>query len=305
MISDIGVEVHLPPTEGTRVEVPPKILLPGDRHSSPFPALRFTEEKDLERRLLRIYDPEGAKWPDYHELPESFDAGGIEEYANWLQELTAHDPEHRERVSHVYLHGEDLYDTGIAKGLIYRRRVRRGENKRVNPKPVHRNERFIPIVTAHSHPHTSCFSLDDFKYFTSAYANPDFSKYEGPVFIVSTPEYNYLLMQSLDTSKIPPYEIISTISEHENSLKDMAIEVLDEGYYRHKSASRSREREREVLGCSALDYVGFIVLSHSLARELRLGLYYSHKDGHYKRVDKQFIKTAARRVRLLDRESKQ
>lgn len=61
----------------------------------PFPESIHTEEyKDLENIVVRMGEDRLPTWED---LPDSFSAGPVEGYVNWLQILSQNDPLQRER----------------------------------------------------------------------------------------------------------------------------------------------------------------------------------------------------------------
>jgi hypothetical protein len=240
--------------------------------------------KDLEQRqasgeletCLLEFALQG-RFPSCTELPDSFQSGSLEYYANWLRYLTLRDKKKRERGAVV------SYDANH-HSLLFPARPRVGELTIELKYP--RAQCHIPLLKVHSHPDSSCFSDSDLMGFSNQLKTP---VHVGPerAIQIATARYNYLLIMTEEAKNM-----ISTPGDNEFSRYDGLF--CDIGHLEVHRHFTSDPRTSWLLRDSIFNnfrraiYITFIQTLY-LSIKYKLRLYYSSGDGRYRRAGKSEI----------------
>lgn len=266
-----------------------------DNSIVPYPDFEsLSRNGDLEKYVDRIMT-ENFYFP-YEDLPGELTAGGIETYANWLQDLTAQDPQQRERAAYVHVKRNPY-------AFLYTPNPYIGEAEESSI-DFSFSPNFDSMVRVHSHQNSTSFSLQDQKNMYSHWSNDKEIKH--PVDIVAAKSHNYLLVQTAD-SEFPDFD---EFSKEMDSKKN----VFQEGFnnYIESLTSIYREQgmddesiglmitcilfiEEQNFGANYITYSLTIGAVHAFAEKYKFGFYVSNRDGQYHRVSNQDLKELGER----------
>lgn len=273
----------------------------------PFPGKEcFSTYLELENYLLGAKD---GNIFSYEDLPETITSSAIENYGNWLAELTQEDPEHWER-------GAAIHYNNKKGNFVF------PSNPQVGKHEVSlfcsKNPFFnTPIAVTHSHPDDTCFSLSDLAFFLTK-ADGQNQRPAVPISHVATAEDNFLLMKAKETPEMDTqqnswdynYEII-TDYYHDPDVKEIRDFHSFENQYGIGLPKEEIMRLRWKSGVNFIDapsrnefltYYHLFLKNYFTAKKYKYGLYYSKKDGLYRRFSKEELKeylTEEIRERLL------
>jgi len=218
-----------------------------------------------------------SRFPFCAELPDSFQSGSLEHYANWFRYLTLRDEKKRERGAVV------SYDAN-RHSLLFPARPQVGKSEIELEYP--RAQSHIPLLKTHSHSDSSCFSDGDLMGFFNQLKTP---VHVGPekAMQVATARYNYLLIMTEEAKGM-----ISAPGDNEFSrYDDWFCDIGHLEIHRHfKSDPRTSWLLRDGIfnDFRQAIYITFIRTLY-LSTRYQLGLYYSSGDGKYRRAGKPEI----------------
>ena len=231
--------------------------------------------KELETCLLELALQ--SKFLSFVELPDSFQSGSLEYYANRLRYLTLRDKKKRERGAVV------SYDAN-RYSLLFPTRPSVGELTIELKYP--RAQYHIPLLKVHSHSDSSCFSDIDLMGF--------FNQLKTPVHIgpekamqIATTRYNYLIIMTEEAKTMISTPGDNNFSRYDGWTCDIGHLEVDRHF---KSDPRAGWLLRDSIFNDFLQaiYTTFIHTLY-LSTEYQLGLYYSSGDGKYWRAGKSEI----------------
>ncbi len=263
----------------------------------PFPGKeRFLTHLELENYLLDAKD--GVIF-DYEDLPETITSSAIENYGNWLAELTQKDPEHWER-------GAIIHYNNRKRDFVF------PSNPQIGRDEVYsffsKNPLFnTPVVATHSHPSNDCFSFwhhGDLAFFLDKIDEESQHPYV-PVSLVATTEDNFLLIKAKETPEMDTYqgnwgyEILRDWNYDPDVKEIRNFHSLENQYgigLPKEEIKRLFFRAGVSLTCpvSSDRFFGYYCLffqNYFAAKIYKYGFYYSRKDGLYKRFSKEELKS--------------
>lgn len=238
----------------------------------PFPAREVYQLGAFERYLLKFIE-EGATNPfNCYQLPEIIHLGGFETYFNYLNDLVQTDPNHRERGAVIHAgiqHGSlrliippnPYLGTRHETGFIFTRKP-----------PV-----VLPVVNVHTHPTNEPFSVRDISLLP----------FTPIAQVLTTPYKNYLLARTSQTGFGFGWQFDE--------------EPLEEQLRQKKTDFESKiRRVKKLLGSTEIlwsiivdgamngqhiqdfiDYGARLEFIKEITKKLKLGFYWSAKDGVY------------------------
>ncbi len=262
----------------------------------PFPGKEcFSIHLELENYLLRAKD--GAVF-SYEDLPETITSSAIENYGNWLSELTQEDPKHWER-------GAIIHYNNKKRNFVF------PSNPQIGKYEVFllfsKNHSFnAPVAAIHSHPDNNCFSFifGDLTFFL-AKANWQ-NQYPGaPINLVATTEDNFLLIKTKETPELDPSQEswqweISRGCDRDPDIKE--IKDFHSFGNHHDSIGLPEEEIKRLRWIAGVDFIHpfpgdkffryyqLLFQNYFAAKIYKYGFYYSKKDGLYKRFSKEELK---------------
>ncbi len=260
----------------------------------PFPGKeRFSTYLELENYLLDAKD--GALF-SYEDLPKTITSSAIENYGNWLAELTQKDPEHWER-------GAAIHYNNKRGDLVFPSNPQVGKYEVFHfcSKVLSLN---TPVVIMHSHPDNNCFSFPwgDLTLFL-AKANWQ-NQYHAVPIHVATAEDNFLLIKAKETPEIDPlqdsweWEILRDY-DHDPDIKEIINFHSFENLY---GIGLPEEEIRRLNWKAGVDFIHpfprdkffvyyrFLLRNYFVAKIYKYGFYYSKGDGLYRRFCKKELK---------------
>jgi len=230
---------------------------------------------ELETYLLELALQ--SKFPSRAELPDSFQSGSLEYYANWLRYLTLRDKKKRERGAVV------SYDAN-RYSLLFPARPRVGELTIELKYP--KAQCHIPLLKVHSHPDSSCFSDADLMSFFNQLKTP---VHVGPekAMQIATTRYSYLTIMTEEAKNMISTPDDNSFSRYNGWTCDIGHLEVDRHF---KSDPRTGWLLRDSISNEFLQVI-YTTFIHTLylSTEYQLGLYYSSGDGKYWRAGKSEI----------------
>ena len=233
------------------------------------------DNKELETCLLEFALQN--RFPSSTELPDSFQSGSLEDYANRLRYLTLRDKRKRERGAVV------SYDTNC-HSLLFPTRPRVGEGRIDLRYP--RAQCHVPLLKVHSHSDSSCFSDVDLMGFFDQIKTPVHVRPETAIQVATT-RYNYLAMMTEEAKNLISAPGDNKFSRYHGWFDDIGHLEVDQHF---RSDPRTRWLLRESVFNNFLQaiYISYIHTLY-LSSKYQLGLYYSSGDGKYWKAGKEEI----------------
>lgn len=259
-----------------------------------YPETCLGEYADLERHLLSL--SEGGDLPRFEDLPEGFTAGPLEHYANWLHSLTDADPKKFER-------GSVIFFDRRRPGLVFPRIPWRGEHQVVIHYPMNRH--CLPLSVSHSHSIEGCFSTsgDLSSFLTRFIYSPHYS--HVPLMQASTPSYNFAMIRTRETVSLGPDTDdfwltcslfpmrsdpeIREIFSHFSFTNQYGTALAKDEFERlHWLSGINLEHPTSTDHFYYTFFLSFLEI-YFAAKAHRFGLYYSRRDGRYRKMSKAAI----------------
>lgn len=252
----------------------------------PFPTEINAKRGELEDYFASLVGKEVDDIYHYDDLPQTFSSIGMDQYSAWLADLTAADPEHRERAAFVYLREYPLK-------FIYLPNPAIGTEQNSEPVLTHNPQTFVPLTRAHSHLDTTCFSPQDLGRVIAEegtwYEENDFFSE-----IVGTPKQNFLLLKTADTTFEDPENVNRILNEFKEQAQKMRKDIDDSvrasmGDAVTKEAADllllcHYQAEKEVFGADYANYFTTIAATHEIAKAHKIGFFVSDRNGLYRQV---------------------
>ncbi len=235
-----------------------------------------------------VVDSVSGIYPAYSDLPQQLTSTTIETYANWLSELTQNDTDGRERGS--------LISISTDGQLLFPENPEIGDDAECDWAIYDEPGSKISINT-HSHPYDISFS--------GAYADltallSGWSDSRGLVLptgmLVSTPEHNYLMLKSNETSQEDRHEVYKNAwnANPQSTRRNFIRFGTDTGALIPKDRSSDFRRLFEIAQLEFPDgdfeaYYSSFIDSINLAEIYKMGFYVSEKDGSYIRLTREKV----------------
>ena len=250
----------------------------------PYPTEALQQHNALENYFVDVIN---SDVPDFETLPDSFTSGALDTYASWVAELTANDPQHRERSSFIFYNPKKqqfifppnplLGDEFSAKTLITNSP---GKN--------------YPLVRVHSHPDSTAFSTTDIKRSlrTTGFWSSNYN--DSIAELLGTYRGNYLVLTTAQSQFFPPDEV-DELANYLNSnisnaiagrhaqqatlLKDLGLseqEIVD-------FLNRLNKKEHEIFGSDISTLATTVNYTALLASKFQFGFYYSEGNGKFEK----------------------
>lgn len=248
---------------------------------------RLQGNSDLEKYLLSLESAEALY--SYEELPNEFSAQAIENYANDFFTIASRSSDFNEVGAYIHLRRQP-------RALIFPTQMSVGRDE-VTPPFARRHKHVIPVAFVHNHPTDGSFSQPpghDIGCIINGYEDKG-DNIMVPVWILSTPDDNYVIFRTKETIPRDKYELYE-ISHNEKSSNDF-LNFRRYGAETVKNSTRELwltllhivEKESFEGGLQAA-YTS-LYGTFAIAQECKLGFYHSYKDGKYERVTSEILDT--------------
>lgn len=240
----------------------------------------------LEEYLLTLDNEESLL--SYRELPSSLTSSITEQYANCLSSLAKLPSEYDELGAYIHLRRNP-------KNLIYPVRPNAGKGG-ITPAFSRNRARVVPVALVHNHPIDSCFSQPpghDLECVVNGYEDKG-STIQVPVWMLSTPDDNFLLLRTQETKIEDPWKLyeVSYIPEDHEFL-DLRRFGTELGEILSADIFWKVFDIAELISFGGKGYFDSFYKSfygtYQIAEFCHLGFYHSSKNGDYNLITKEFL----------------
>lgn len=244
---------------------------------------------DLERYLLNVPLNKEELTDDnifrYASLPEILIARGIEDFVNTVSNRTQADP-------WLFEHRGAVHLQKSPRRLLFPEETSGGSTIEVTEKgiaysasvPLHFTDKVVPVSIVHGHPRNGAHSNVDL---ASILDDNGFVPFAD---LIGTPQFNYLILPTMDTREMNLAQVEERISEyraHFAKTGDLYMQIATRAY---RGNDQVADRLITSFDGDVRAYYSKLAAIQALSEEQLFGFYLSRKYGYYERLSQEKIR---------------